>query len=95
MAWQKNKKTTVPNAFNTGFYGLTTVSSEFQKLMNNILHKTKTTFTSIDDTLIVTKGSKEDHLKKIEETIKVLKGEGIRLKTEKCAFAKTETEWLG
>ena len=48
-------------AFNTGFYGLTIMPPEFQKIMDNILHKTQNTFTFIDDILIVTKETKEEN----------------------------------
>ena len=88
-------ETTGTYAFNTGFYGLTTMPPEFQKIMDNNLHELNNTFTFIDDILIVTKGTKDDHLKKVEETIKVLDEAGVRLKIEKCMIAKRETEWLG
>ena len=63
--------------------------------MDNLQHKTKNTFKVIEDIRIVTKRSKEDHLKTVEETIQVQDEAEIRLKTEKCKIAKTKTEWLG
>ena len=63
--------------------------------MNKVLHKKTKTYAFIDDIPIVTKGSKADHPKEIEDTIKALDNAGIRLKLEKCHIAKTETEWLG
>ena len=68
---------------------------EFQKLMENILQKLKNTFTFSDDILIVTKGSKEDHLRTVEETIQVLDEARIGLKTKKCHIAQKQTDWLG
>ena len=51
--------------------------------MDNILHNVKNTFTFIDDILIVTKGTKQQHMEKIEEVLKLLDEVGIRLKLEK------------
>ena len=68
---------------------------ESPKIMDSILHKTKNTFNFIDDILIVLKGTKEEHLEKVEEAIKVLDEVGVCLKTEKCKIEKRETEWLG
>ena len=63
--------------------------------MDQILHKTKNTFTFINDILIVTKGTKEEHLKQIEDVIKVLDEAKVLLKLEKCQIAKKNTEKLG
>ena len=63
--------------------------------MDNILHATKNTFTFLDDILIVTKGTHEAHMQKVEEAIRVLDKAGVRLKIEKCKLAQKETEWLG
>ena len=75
-------------AFNTGYYGLTILPPEFQKIMDNILHSTKNTFVFRDDILLVTKGNEEPHMKKVEEVLTVLDQAGIRLKIEKCKLAK-------
>ena len=82
-------------AFNIGFYGRTIMPLKFQKIMDQILHKTKNTFTFIDDILIVTKGTKEEHLKRVEDVIKVLDEAKVRLKLEKRQIAKKNTELLG
>ena len=60
---------------------------EFQKIMDIILHNIPNTFAFLDDILKVTKGNKEDHMKKVEEVIRTLDEAGIRLKPEKCKFA--------
>ena len=65
-------------AFNTGYYGLTIMPPEFQTIMDNILHTTKNTFVFLDDILIVAKGNKESHMKKVEEVLTVLDQAGIR-----------------
>ena len=47
-------------AFKTGFFGMKTMSPEFQKIMDNICTKFRLTFASIDGILIVTKGNKKN-----------------------------------
>ena len=66
-------QTTGTYAFRTGYYGLTTMPPEFQKIMDRILHETTNTFSFIDDILIVTKGSKEEHIRTEEAAINELK----------------------
>ena len=46
-------------AFSTGYYGLTIMPPEFQKIRDQILHN-KNTFAFIDVILIVTKGTKRN-----------------------------------
>ena len=58
------RETTGTSASNTEFYGVVMMPPEFQRIMDNILNKSKNTFTSIDDNVIVTIASKKDHLKK-------------------------------
>ena len=82
-------------AFNTGNYGLTIKPPEFQKIMDTILHETRNEFTFLYDILIVTKGNKEMHVKKVEEIIQLLDKAGIRLKIAKCKLAQREVEWRG
>ena len=88
-------QTTGTYAFRTCYYGLTTMPPEFQKIMDTILHNTKNTFSFIDNILIVTKGTKEDHMKTVEAAVQAMNEAGVRLKAEKCQLAKSETEWLG
>ena len=81
--------------FNTGCYGLTIMPPEFQKIMDTVLINIRNTFTFIDDILIVTKGTHQQHIEKVEEVLRTLDEAVIRLKLEKCKIAQTETEWLG
>ena len=60
-------ESTGTHAFNTGYYGLTILPPEFPKIMDSILRATKNTLVFLDDMLIVTKGNKEAHMKKLEE----------------------------
>ena len=88
-------RATGTSAFNTEYYGLTIMPPEFQKITDKLLHNTRNTFAFIDDILIVTKGTKQQHMEKVEEVLTILDEAGIRLKLEKCKIAKTKTKWLG
>ena len=65
--------------FVTGFYGLTVMPTEFQKVVDLLLAKFREVFVLIDDILIVT----------------VMNEAKLQLKARKCKFAKQEIEWLG
>ena len=81
--------------FVTGFYGLTVMPTEFQKVMDLLLARFREVFVFIDDILIVTKGTKQEHLDKVREFLKVIDDAELQLKAGKCNFAKQEIEWLG
>ena len=55
-------KSTGTYRFTTGFYGLTVMPTEFQKLMDLTLANINSVFLYIDDILIVTKGTKQEHV---------------------------------
>ena len=69
--------------------------TEFQKVMDNLLARFREIFVFIDDILIVTKGTKKEHLDKVREILKSLDAAKLQLKAGKCNFAKIEIEWLG
>ena len=48
--------------FVTGFYSLLVMPTDFQKVMDNLLAKLREVFVFIDDILILTKGTKQNHL---------------------------------
>ena len=52
-------------------------------------------FIFTDDILIVTKGTKQQHLDKAREILKAFDEAELQLKAGKCIFAKQEIEWLG
>ena len=81
--------------FVTCFYGLTVMPTEFQKVMDILLARFREVFVFIDDILIVTKGSKQEHLDKVREISKVIDDTELQLKAGKCKVAKQEIEWLG
>ena len=88
-------KSTGTYRFTTGFYGLTVMPTEFQKLMDLTLANVNSVFVYIDDILIVTKGTKQEHLNKVREVMKILDEANLQLKAEKCVIAQESIEWLG
>ena len=81
--------------FKKGFYGLTDMLDEFQKAMDYKLIGLKNTFCFLDDILIVSKGSEEDHFKLVLDCLKKLDADNLRINLPKCHFAKLEVSWLG
>ena len=49
----------------------------------------------LDDLIVITLGSFEEHLAKLEEVIKRLQLAGIKYNTDKCKFAVPKVEYLG
>ena len=49
----------------------------------------------IDDILIVTKRTKQNHLDKVREILKTLDEAKLQLKAGKCKIAMQKIEWLG
>ena len=81
--------------FKTGFYGLTEMPAEFQKAMDYTLIGLKSTFGFLDDILIVSKGSEEDHFNLALDCCKKLDADNLRINHPKCHFSKQEISWLG
>ena len=72
-------ETTGIYAFNPRYNVSTIIRPAFQKTMDDLLPKSKNTLTFIDEIFMVTKGSKEEHMNKMEEAIKVMNDTVIRL----------------
>ena len=62
-------KATGTYRFITGFYGLTVMPTEFQKVMDKKLSNTANTYVFLDDILIVTKGNQTDHYAKVKQVL--------------------------
>ena len=88
-------KSTGTYRFTTGYYGLTVIPTEFQKLMDLTLANINSVFVYIDDILIVTKGTKQEHVNKVKEIMRVLDDANLQLKAGKCIIAQESIEWLG
>ena len=69
--------------------------TEFQKLMDLTLANINIVFVYIDDILIVTSGTKQQHMNKVREVLKILHDANLQLKAEKCLLAQECIEWLG
>ena len=76
-------KSTGTYRFTTGFYGLTLMTIEFQKLLDISLANVNSVFVYIDDILIVTKGTKQEHLNKVREVMQILDEANLQLKAKK------------
>ena len=58
--------------FKTGDYGLTIMPAVSQKIMDQTLLNIRITYAFIDDILIVTKGTKDQQMKKVGKVLKVI-----------------------
>ena len=88
-------KSTGTYRFTTGYYGLTVMPTEFQKLMDLTFANINSVFVYIDDILILTKGTKQEHVNKVKEIMRVLDDAKLQLKAGKCIMAQESIEWLG
>ena len=78
--------------FKTGFYGLITMPAEFQRVMDAILAEFPCAHAFIDDILVISKGTKIEHIALVEKILAKLNKENMALKLEKCQFAKNTCE---
>ena len=81
--------------FKTGFYGLTDIPAEFQKAMDYTLIGLSLTYCFLDDIIVVSKGTKESHLKYVYKCLQKLDADNLRTNLSKCHFAKHQINWLG
>ena len=81
--------------FKTGFYGLTDMPAEFQKAMDYTVVGLSNTYCFLDDIIVVSKGSKESHLKYVYDCLRKLDADNLRINLSKCHFAKHQINWLG
>ena len=76
--------------FLTGFYGLADMPAEFQKAIDRTINHAKKSFCFLDDILIVTKSSKQEHEKLVLNVLEKLDEDNLALKLSKCDFFQTE-----
>ena len=67
----------------------------FQAVMMDILGDLEFVRTYIDDILITSNGTFEDHMKKLDQVLDRLTKAGFRANVRKCSFAQDELEYLG
>ena len=77
------------NSFITGFYGLIDMPAAFQKVMDYTLVGLDNTHCFLNDIIIVSRGSEDDHLKLVYICLKKLDEDNLRINLPKCHFAKT------
>ena len=67
----------------------------FQEVMSNIFRDLDYIREYIDDLLITSNGSLEDHLAKVETVLKRLRKAGLKVNASKSKFCRHEVEYLG
>ena len=67
----------------------------FQEKMNEFFNCLDFVRTYIDDLLIISNKSLEDHIKKLDKVLNKLKSAGFKVYTKKSYFARNELEYLG
>ena len=75
--------------------GLTVMSTEFRNLMDLTLANINSVFVYIYEILIVTKGTKQEHVNKIREVMRVRDDTNLQLKAGKCIIAQESIECIG
>ena len=76
-----------------GFYGLADTPTIFQEKIDQTLENKHPAW--LDDIIIVTKGSKEQHKKELTKVLTRLENAGYRLSGNKSELFKSEKEWIG
>ena len=67
----------------------------FQAKMSELMMSLEFVRTYLDDLLIISSGSFEDHLNKIDLVLSRLSKAGLKVNAEKCTFCAHEIEYLG
>ena len=77
--------------------GLTNAPATCQQLVNDVLRDLLdiTTIAYVDDILIFTRGSREQHTKDVQAVLERLSTVDFKTAPEKCEFYKKEIEFLG
>ena len=75
--------------------GLCNSPDIFQEKMSELMQDLDFVQTYIDDLLVLTKGSYEDHLEKLERILIRLQQAGLKVNAKKSFFAWSELEYLG
>ena len=67
----------------------------FQEKMADLMATLEFVKTYLDDLLIISTGSLEDHLEKLTEVLSRLQDAGLKINADKSKFCALETEYLG
>ena len=79
--------------FLKGFYGLADIPTIFPEKIDQTLENKHPAW--LDDIIVVTKGSKEQHINELIDVLTRLENAGYKLIENKSDFFKTEIEWIG
>ena len=69
--------------------------AEFQKAMVYTLVGLTNTYCFLYDIIVVSKSSKESHIKYVYNCLQKLDADNLRINLSKCHFAKHQLHWLG
>ena len=75
--------------------GLCNSPDIFQEKMNELFAGLEYVRAYIDDLLVVSNGTFEDHLAKLDRVFKILQKAGFKVNAEKSFFAQSELDYLG
>ena len=67
----------------------------FQAEMMKLMEALEYVRAYIDDLLVITRGTLEDHLEKLREVLRRLRGAGLKVNAAKSFFCTHEIEFLG
>ena len=79
--------------FKKGFYGLADVPTIFQEKIDRTLEYS--TLAWLDDIIVVTRGDRKEHEKKLFDVLKKLEDAGYRASERESEFFLNSTKWLG
>ena len=79
--------------FKKGFYGHADIPTIFQEKIDRTLGYCTPAW--LDDIIIVTRGNKQDHEKKLFDVLNKLEKAGYRASKKKSEFFMKQTKWLG
>ncbi len=88
LPWGKYKYGKLP-------MGITNSPDIFQSIMSDLLGDIEYARTYIDDILITSNGSFEDHMAKLSKVLGRLEAAGFRANVRKCFFCEDKIEYLG
>ena len=79
--------------FKKGFYGLADIPTIFQEKIDRTLEYSTPAW--LDDIIVVTRGSRQEHDKKLFDVLSKLEKAGYRESKRKSEFFLKQTKWLG
>ena len=70
--------------------GLSSSTEMFQERMSWLVQELENVFVYVDDFIIITSGSYDEHLKKVDIVLQCLSKGGLKIKPNKCKWAMSE-----